>query len=63
MENSPWLQEHLNNVCDNKQSPQLMLYNIFADMQLTQLKSYIMAQSAYALMQIFEKGHLIIFLS
>lgn len=50
------LKEHLNNVCDNRQSTQLMLYNAFADLQLTQLKSYIMAQSAYALMQIFEKG-------
>lgn len=33
-----------------------MLYNMYAEMQVTQLKSYVMAQSAYALLQIYEKG-------
>ncbi|KAJ1522776.1 hypothetical protein ONE63_001932 [Megalurothrips usitatus] len=50
------LTEHLNNVCDNKQSTQLLLYNMYANMQITQLKSYIMAQCACTLMQIYEKG-------
>lgn len=50
------LREHTSNTCDNKQSTQLMLYNMYAGMQLTQLKSYIMGQSACALLQIFEKG-------
>ncbi|KAK3908866.1 Chaperone protein DnaJ [Frankliniella fusca] len=50
------LEEHASNSCDNKQSTQLMLYNMYAGMQLTQLKSYIMGQSACAVLQIFENG-------
>lgn len=50
------LQEQVGNVCDNRQSTQLMLYNMYVRLQITQLQSYIMGQSAYVLLQIYEKG-------
>lgn len=43
-------------LCNSKQSPQQVLYNLYNAIALTELKGYTMIQFSYMLLRLYDQG-------
>lgn len=46
-------------LCNTKQSPQQVLYNLYNAIALTELKGYSMIQFSYMLLKLYDRGNLV----
>lgn len=44
-------------LCNTKQSPQQVLYNLYNAIALTELKGYSMIQFSYMLLKLYDRGN------
>ncbi|XP_039313481.1 uncharacterized protein LOC105198718 isoform X2 [Solenopsis invicta] len=50
-------QEASNQICNEMQSPQQLLYNLYNTVALTEIKGYTMIQFSYMLLRLYNEGH------
>lgn len=53
-----YFQEANSDLCNLRQSPQLLIYNLYTTLALTELKGYAMMQFSYMLMKLYAKGNM-----
>ena len=51
-----YVQEASNQMCNEMQSPQQLLYNLYNAVALTEIKGYTMIQFSYMLLRLYNEG-------